>query len=67
MLHEAQQVVDPAKRVPLYDQAQKIIMDEAVEMPIHQNIDLVMTSKKLTGLTWSGGGFEYLGAASMLR
>ena len=34
----------------------------AVEMPIHQNIDLVMTDKTLSGLTWSGGGFEYFGA-----
>ncbi len=48
-------------------QAQKIIMDQAVEMPIHQNIDLVMTTKKLTGLTWSGGGFEYFGAASVSK
>jgi peptide/nickel transport system substrate-binding protein len=40
-------------------------MDEAVMLPIRQNVDLVMTSKKLTGVTYSGGGFEYLGAASL--
>ena len=40
-------------------------MDGAMEMPIHENIDLVMTSPKLTGVTYSGGGFEYLGAAAM--
>lgn len=56
---------DPAKRLPIYHEIQQILMDEAVMMPIRQNIDLVMTSKKLTGLTYSGGGFEYLGAASL--
>jgi peptide/nickel transport system substrate-binding protein len=34
-------------------------------MPLRQNIDLVMTSKKLTGLTYSGGGFHYFLAASL--
>ena len=42
-------------------------MDQAVELPIRQNIDLVMTTPKLTGLTYSGGGFEYFGAASMSK
>jgi peptide/nickel transport system substrate-binding protein len=36
-------------------------------MPIHENIDLVMTTKALTGVTWSGGGFEYFGAASVMK
>ena len=60
-----QQERDPAKRVAIYHEAQKIIMDQAVMMPIRQNIDLVMTTKKMTGLTYSGGGFEYLWAASL--
>ncbi len=64
---DGQQELDPAKRLSLYSQAQKIIMDQAIELPIRQNIDLVMTSKKLTGLTYSGGGFEYFGAASMSK
>ena len=34
-------------------------------MPIHENVDLVMTSPKLVGVTYSGGGFEYFGAAAM--
>jgi peptide/nickel transport system substrate-binding protein len=42
-------------------------MDQAVLMPIHENVDLVMTSKNLTGLQYSGGGFEYFGAASMTK
>ncbi|MGI4801762.1 MAG: ABC transporter substrate-binding protein [Janthinobacterium lividum] len=67
LLADGQQELDPAKRLPIYAQAQKIIMDNAIELPIRQNIDLVMTTKKLTGLTYSGGGFEYFGAASMAK
>lgn len=67
LILEGQQELDPAKRLPIYAQAQKIIMDQAIELPIRQNIDLVMTTKKLTGVTYSGGGFEYFGAASMSK
>jgi peptide/nickel transport system substrate-binding protein len=34
-------------------------MQEAVELPLHENEDLLVCSKNLTGLTYSGGGFEY--------
>jgi peptide/nickel transport system substrate-binding protein len=67
LLLQGQTETDPAKRPAIYAQAQKIIMDEAAEMPIHQNIDLVMTTKQLTGVTWSGGGFEYFGAAAVVK
>lgn len=67
LIMEGRQELDPAKRQAIYAQAQKIIMDQAIDLPIRQNIDLVMTSKKLTGLTYSGGGFEYFGAASMSK
>ena len=64
---DGQTELDPAKRLALYAQAQKIIMDQAIELPIRQNIDLVLTKKSLTGLTWSGGGFEYFGAAAVTK
>jgi peptide/nickel transport system substrate-binding protein len=67
LLIQGQQEFDSAKRAAIYNQAQKIIMDNAAEMPIHQNIDLVMSDKTLTGLTWSGGGFEYFGAAAVSK
>jgi peptide/nickel transport system substrate-binding protein len=67
LINQGQQEPDPSKRMAIYAQAQKIIMDQAVLMPIHENVDLVMTSKKLTGLTYSGGGFEYFGAASKTK
>ncbi|HET6502683.1 MAG TPA: ABC transporter substrate-binding protein [Amycolatopsis sp.] len=65
LINQGQAEPDQSKRLAIYAQAQKIIMDQAVDMPIHENVDLVMTSKKLTGLQYSGGGFEYFGAASM--
>jgi peptide/nickel transport system substrate-binding protein len=65
LLTQAQQETDREKRIPLYREAQKIIMDQALIMPLRANIDLVMTSKKLTGLTYVGGGFEYFWAAAL--
>jgi len=65
LIKQGQQETDVKKREDIYHQVQKLIMDQALEMPIHENVDLVMTSKALTGLTYSGGGFEYLGAASL--
>ena len=65
LFKQGREETDSAKRLPVYHEIQKILMEEAVMLPIRQNIDLVMTSKKLTGVTYSGGGFEYLGAASL--
>ena len=67
LINRGQQESDPNKRMAIYAQAQKIIMDQSVLMPVHENVDLVMTSKKLTGLMYSGGGFEYFGAASKTK
>jgi peptide/nickel transport system substrate-binding protein len=67
LLLDGEQTLDPAKRALIYQQVQSIIMNDALEMPIHQNIDLVMTSKALTGVTYSGGGYEYLGVASLAQ
>jgi peptide/nickel transport system substrate-binding protein len=53
-----------SQREKIYAQAQTLIMQEAVMLPLYENEDLVLTSKKLTGITYAGGGFEYfLGAA----
>jgi peptide/nickel transport system substrate-binding protein len=65
LFKDGQQERDPAKRLTIYHEVQKILMDQAVMLPIRQNIDLVMTTRKLTGVTYTGGGFEYLGAASL--
>jgi peptide/nickel transport system substrate-binding protein len=65
LFQDGQRERDPEKRVKIYHEIQKIIMDQAVMLPLRQNIDLVMTNKKLTGVTYIGGGYEYLGAASL--
>jgi len=67
LIIQGQQESDTEKRIEIYSKAQKIIMDNAVLMPIRQNIDLLMTVKNLTGVTYSGGGFEYFGAASLTK
>jgi len=65
LILQGQQALDPAQRLKIYSQAQKIVMDQAVEMPIHQNIDLLVMSSKLHGVTYSGGGFETFYLASL--
>ncbi|PDT64241.1 hypothetical protein CO683_39385 [Bradyrhizobium ottawaense] len=67
LLVEGQKEIDENKRADIYGKAQRIIMDNAVVMPIHQNNDLVVVSNKLKGVIFSGGGFEYLGAASLTK
>lgn len=47
LIIQGQQESDPTKRMEIYSKAQKIIMDNAVLMPIRENIDLVMTVKNL--------------------
>ncbi|WP_454858001.1 ABC transporter substrate-binding protein [Rhizobium binxianense] len=67
LIMEGQRLTDAAKRVEIYQKAQRIIMENAVMLPIRQNIDLIMTVPNLTGVTYSGGGFEYFGAASLSK
>jgi peptide/nickel transport system substrate-binding protein len=65
LIMQGQQEINPTKRLQIYTQAQKMVMDQALEMPIHQNIDLLVMSSKLHGVTYSGGGFEYFYLASL--
>ena len=52
LITRGQQESDPDKREGIYREVQKIIMDQAVMMPIRQNIDL-HDIQNLTGLTYS--------------
>jgi peptide/nickel transport system substrate-binding protein len=65
LINEGATTTNQAARAPLYEQAQQIIMQQAVELPLHANQDLLVYSKNLTGLTYSGGGFEYFYKASL--
>jgi peptide/nickel transport system substrate-binding protein len=65
LIHEGETTTNQATRATLYEQAQQIIMQQAVDLPLHANQDLLVYSKNLTGLTYSGGGFEYFYKASL--
>jgi peptide/nickel transport system substrate-binding protein len=59
LIEEGEVTTSSSARAKIYEQAQQIIMQEAVDLPLHQNQDLLTYSKNLTGVTYSGGGFEY--------
>lgn len=65
LLSQGRVTTDEAKRASIYKQAQKIIMDQAVLYPIYENQDLLTYSKKLTGVGYSGGGFESFYGATL--
>ena len=58
LLAKGKASTDAAERTKIYQAAQKIIMEQAVMFPIYYNQDLLSYSKKLSGLSYSGGGFE---------
>ena len=65
LIEQGQQVTSTEQRLSIYAQVQKIIMEQALEIPIHENVDLVMTSKRLTGVSYTAGGTEYLYNATL--
>lgn len=64
LILQGQKTQDGPARDAIYQKVQRIIMDQALEMPIHENVDLVMTAKNLKGVTYLAGGTEYLYTAS---
>ncbi|HWG01029.1 MAG TPA: ABC transporter substrate-binding protein [Trebonia sp.] len=65
LIDEGQVTTDQSARAKIYEQAQQLIMQEAVDLPLHLNEDLLVYSKSLTGVTYSGGGFEYFYKAAL--
>jgi peptide/nickel transport system substrate-binding protein len=65
LINEGEVTASSSARAKIYAQAQQIIMQEAVDLPLHQNQDLLTYSKNLTGVTYSGGGFEYFYKAAL--
>jgi peptide/nickel transport system substrate-binding protein len=59
LLNQAAATQSQAGRAKLYDQAQTIIMQQALMMPLHENEDLTLASASLQGVSYSGGGFEF--------
>lgn len=65
LLAQGRVTTDETQRASIYKQAQQIIMDQAVLYPIYENQDLLTYSKKLTGVAYSGGGFESFYGATL--
>jgi peptide/nickel transport system substrate-binding protein len=65
LIQEGDDTTSQSARAKIYEQAQQIIMQQAVDLPLHQNQDLLTYSKNLTGVTYSGGGFEYFYKAAL--
>jgi peptide/nickel transport system substrate-binding protein len=65
LIDEGEVTSNQSARAKIYEQAQQIIMQQAVLLPLHQNDDLLVYSKNLTGVTYSGGGFEYFYKAAL--
>jgi peptide/nickel transport system substrate-binding protein len=59
LLTGADKQANLTKRAHMYWQAQQIIMNEALVMPIHQQVDLVVMSNKVKSVTWAASGDEY--------
>lgn len=65
IINNARSLQDVKERAAAYQDAQRIIMENAVIMPIRENADLMTMAKSIEGLTYSGGGFQYFGTASV--
>ncbi|WP_172329760.1 ABC transporter substrate-binding protein [Mangrovicoccus sp. HB161399] len=65
LIYQGRSELDHGKRAAIYQKIQDILLDNAVILPIRQNLDLTLADKSVTGITWSGGGFQYFGAASI--
>ncbi len=56
LLAKAETETNPTTRLQMYDQAQQILMDNAVMIPEHENDDLYIMSPKVKGITVLPGG-----------
>ncbi|MFZ0214426.1 MAG: ABC transporter substrate-binding protein [Candidatus Dormiibacterota bacterium] len=58
LIQQGQVESNTAKRMQLYKQAQDIVMAQALELPLRENDALDLVSNQVSGLSYSGGGFE---------
>jgi len=53
--------LEPEQYVPVYQDVQKIIMNEALVAPLHCNTNIVALRRKISGLTFDAiGAYPYL-------
>ncbi len=58
LLAEAASATSPADAAKLYSQAQKMIMDAAIFFPVHDQVQTVVHSSKITGLRYAAGQWQ---------
>jgi peptide/nickel transport system substrate-binding protein len=58
LLAAAGTAASPEERVKLYADAQKMIMDAAVFMPIHDQIETIASTSKVTGARFAPGNWQ---------
>lgn len=58
LLKQGRVETDTTKRQAIYVKAQELILGASVMYPIYENQDLLASAKNVTGLSYSGGGFE---------
>jgi peptide/nickel transport system substrate-binding protein len=59
VLKAGQETTSNSERAQDYLAAQKIIMDQAYEIPFHVNEDLLSFSSKISGIEYEGGGNDF--------
>lgn len=61
LLEQGEQTLEPEKYVPIYQKAQKVIMEEALIAPLHCNTNIVALRKEVKGLRFDAiGAYPYL-------
>ncbi|MDP8908821.1 MAG: ABC transporter substrate-binding protein, partial [Chloroflexota bacterium] len=50
LLREATEVIDPEKRVPLYDAAQRLLLDDGAVLPLYYDIGYALVRPEVQGL-----------------
>jgi len=61
LLEQGEQTLEPEQYVPVYQDVQKIIMNEALVAPLHCNTNIVALRRKISGLTFDAiGAYPYL-------
>jgi ABC-type transport system substrate-binding protein len=59
LLAAGQRTSSSSARVSDYVGAQKIIMNEAYEIPFHVNDDLLSFASNISGIEYEGGGTDF--------
>jgi ABC-type transport system substrate-binding protein len=59
VLDAGQAATSQSARIAYYLQAQKIVMNQAYEIPFHVNEDLLSFASTISGIEYEGGGNDF--------